>query len=123
MSKLQFHLKEKTRGGKVFLVEEYMGGDADTEHFNETVLNVPYSEVKYEDVAEDIENFKKLKKALNMDDYDEVKEEWGEEVASMYDNAPNDPQCDYSTKTQLESVILRGYDNEGNMYETYNLLR
>jgi hypothetical protein len=56
-------------------------------------------------------------------DYEEVEEEWGEEVAQMFDNAPNDPQSDYSTKTSLQSVILRGYDDKGNMYETYNLLR
>ena len=68
-----------------------------------------------------IDTFKKLKKVLSDTDieYDEVLSEYGEEVARLYDNAPNDPQCDYQYKCYLSSMELHGYDENGDLYIQY----
>ena len=57
-----------------------------------------------------------------LEDYDEIKEEHGEEIADLWQNGKTDPQSDYSTMCHLNEIMIRAYDNEGNMYESYNLI-
>lgn len=54
-----------------------------------------------------------------MSQLDSVKEEYGEEIARLYDNAPNDPQGDYQFKCYISSIKVVGYDDKGNRYESY----
>jgi hypothetical protein len=131
MSKFKFNLKEESRIDKIYLVAEFAGGDADTEHPEETKLEFPFSDLEKESslhiIDTEIEQYKILKGLLDgfrrdRLDYDEILKEYGEDIASLYDNTPNDPQNDYQDKCYLDRVILRAYDENGNMYETYDLL-
>lgn len=124
--KIQFHKEEESRANKLYLVVNYYGGDADTDHPKE----YEYKHIKFhewelykEEIEADVENYRKLKTALKLDSYGEMLDEWGEEIADLYETVPNDPQNDYQFKCSLDGVILRGYDENGTMYETYNLLR
>lgn len=123
--KLDFQLKEKSRANKIYVLVNYEGGDGDTEHPQEFVLPFAYDQYNTEENLEKIrvikEEYKVLKEAL--DDYDadyhSVLEEYGENIAKLFDNAPNDPQTDYDTKCYLYNVELIGYDNEGNKYVSH----
>lgn len=130
MSKLKFHKKGESRAGKLFLVINFAGGDADTEHPQEyEYKGLYYDQVdKYEDrITSDIAKYKILKDILDVnsgkfeEDYEEVKEKYGPDIARLFDNAPNDPQNDYQNKCYIDTVIVRGYDDKGTMYETYDL--
>lgn len=132
MSKIKFHKEEDSKADKLYLVVYYEGGDADTSHPEEIEYEGhTYSnwEAASAQINEDLKRYKKLKKALDVndkdyceDDYEQVKEKFGQEIADLYDNAPNDPQSDYSRKCYIDRVYLMGYDQKGNKYETYDLL-
>lgn len=118
--------KEKSRAGNVYIVLNFAGGDADTSHPEEVLLKgITFDGGKDIELPLEamtiIERYKILKKVLDNDKYkyNKVKEEFGEEIAKLYDNAPNDPQGDYQFKCYLSSMELRAYDSLGAMYEGY----
>ena len=51
-----------------------------------------------------------------LEDYDEVLDKYGKDIADMYDNTPNDPQSDYQYKCYIHNMTLIGYDEKGNKY-------
>lgn len=128
MKEIKFELKEKSRADKIFLRVTYAGGDADTEHPQDILLKFPYSEWKQnlEAIQKEVETYKILKDLLNINsskyiknDYDQVLELYGKEVADLYDNVPGDPQTDFYCKCYLDGVSLIGYTDKGNVYEAY----
>lgn len=121
--KIKWNKTESSRANKVFLQVMFMGGDADTEHPEEYELPQSFSKnfVLTDESLKIIEDFKTLKSILEDEDndYDSVMEEYGEDMARSYENVPNDPQSDYSTKCYLDDITLIGYDVEGNKFESY----
>jgi hypothetical protein len=128
MKPIKFDLKEKARKNIVYLAVKFEGGDADTEHWDEYLLkDITFDTVNsnLETIEAEIEKYKILKDLLydpsSTPTWDEVKEEYGDEIARMFDNVPNDPQGDYQFKCYLDTVIIRAYDKDGNRFEAYLL--
>lgn len=122
--KLNFKLTEQSRANKVYFVANFEGGDGDTEHPKEQLLPFNYDQVEQEDnlkvIQELVDNHFKLKQAIDNEyEYKDIKEKYGDKVAHLYDNTPNDPQTDYSMKCYLSDVELVAYDKEGNKYTSY----
>lgn len=123
--------KEDSEAGKVYLHIMFMGGDADTEHPEYFLLeNINYIGDKDSiDLNEEhiklINNFKILRDVLDInnrsytDDYNDVLEKYGEEIADLYDNVPNDPQNDFQNKCYFSYLEIIAYDKEGNKYQGY----
>ena len=130
MSKIKFHKEKDSLLDTIHIVIEYEGGDGDTNHPEEFPYKFKYSEWQdnIDEINKDIENYKLLKSILDINhknyltDYKKVKNKHGDLIAGLFDNAPNDPQNDYNDKCYISRVILRGYDEKGIMYETYDLL-
>ncbi len=120
---INFRFKEKARKNKVFIEVMYCGGDADTDHPHIYQINIPFNKdmSRNEVIESEISELKILKSVLDDDDmdYESVLETYGSNIASMYDNAPNDPQSDYSRKCYISDVKLIGYDSDGDRYESY----
>jgi hypothetical protein len=126
MRKIEFREVEKSRAGNLYLVANFEGGDADTDHPQE--YRLPFGFAQWEEnlslIEKEAKDFEILKSLLDGGEkvsYKSIIEEHGEEIARMYDNAPNDPQTDYDTKCYLDSVDLIGYDAEGNKHKAYLL--
>ena len=73
-----------------------------------------------------IEKFKilKLQKILSYggrtsSNYNEIKDEYGDEMARLFDNTPNDPQADYQFKCYIDRIELHAYDDKGDLYTQY----
>jgi hypothetical protein len=130
--KLNFILKEKSRSGQFFISLMYEGGDADTDHPVEhgikasdgtkiTYLN--YQEY-LTDIEKEVNDYKKLQSFLdaNYSDnngYKKINDLYGDKLANMYDNTPNDPQTDFQFKCTLDSIKIGYYDESGDRYESY----
>lgn len=124
---INFVKQENKKLNKMFLFIPFEGGDADTDHpeeieFKEINLN-NYTEPENLKVLEKIiDNYKILSKILEDtdNDYDSILREYGEEIAKLYDNAPNDPQADYQFKCYFNSrgMELRAYDENGVFYKS-----
>lgn len=127
MRKIKFELEEESKANKIYLQIEYMGGDADTQHFEEHQYPFLYSEYAdhLKEIEEDYDKYMIIKQLTDGSsgaqdhDYDDLVEKYGKEIANLYDNVPNDPQGDYQWKTSLVCVTLIGYDEKGNKYESY----
>lgn len=115
---------------KLYLLLNFVGGDADTFHpeyhsFSKEVKFSNYQSHMFE-IDRVIDEYKMLKKALDVNSkdychnkYEEVKQKFGEDIARLYDDAPNDPQSDYSRKCYLDDIELIGYDENGVKYSAY----
>lgn len=127
MKPIKLELKEKARKNVVYLAVKFEGGDADTEHWEEHILKgLTFNNVQvssHTTVNQEVEKYRILKNLLDDNDisYEDIEKEHGKEMARMYNEAPNDPQCDYQFKCYLDSVILRAYDENGDRYEAYLL--
>ena len=130
MSKYKFHKEEESKSGKVFLVLNYMSGDADGDFPEEIELeNVTFSKNLElpEEHSELIKQYKLVSTITNcnhknfLEDYKEIEKKFDRNIANLWDSGKNDPQTDYSTKCHLNEIILRGYDEDGSKYETYDL--
>ena len=120
----QFKLAEKAKRNSVFLYVMYEGGDADTRHPEQYILpgiTMENIDEHLDEINKEIDDFKMLKKALSNTDfrYDDVLEEYGKEIADLWDNAPNDPQADYEFKCYIDRIELHAYDNNGDLYKQY----
>ena len=118
-----FSLKEKAKRNCVFIHVNFAGGDADTEHPEEYILpgiTMENIDDHFVRVSKEIEDFRILKKILdNADDdsnYDMIKAEYGVEIAKLYMDTPNDPQCDYQNKCYIDRIELHAYDDNGDLY-------
>lgn len=124
---INFKKVEESRAGKVYLRVVYFGGDADTTHPEEYLLkDITFDNVgeKTAEIAEIVKPYAILDRVLEeYSDYQSVLEEYGEDVARLYDNAPNDPQCDYQFKCHLDYLELVGYDASGAKHESSINLR
>lgn len=127
--KLLLEFVKQSQAGKVFIVEKYYGGDADTEHFDEIelkefIVDIDVEAGRCEITIDDSwkEFYSKLKQALrDYEDYDDVLSTYDEEIADAWGNAPNDPQNDYQSKTRLDTVYVVYYSSNGDKYQTYLL--
>jgi hypothetical protein len=120
----QFKLKQHAKRNCVYLHVDFEGGDADTNHPESYLIKgvtMDNIDEHLEEINHMIDNFKKLKKVLDDSDnsYEQVVEEYGEEIARLYDNTPNDPQSDYSYKCYISSIELHAYDENGDLYTQY----
>lgn len=125
-----FRQVEASKKDKLYLLLNFAGGDADTEHpeYHE-FKGIKFSEYKKHltEINKAIDDYKKLKGALDVNsgddfcdnDYKKVEAKFGKDIASLYDYAPNDPQCDFQYKCYLSSMELIGYDSEGNKHQSY----
>jgi hypothetical protein len=133
MSKLEFKLVEPSRANKTYMFVNYKGGD--TDHPEETLLegvvlqdDLTLDEASLQKINEEVVFYKTLEKVLDQyhtdnNPYDEIKEEYSEEMADAFDNAPDDPQNDYQFKCTLGRIEVIAYDSKGNKYKshTYNV--
>lgn len=128
MKQLKFELKEKIsdKANKLYLHVDYAGGDADTDHPETYLLHeIPFDEYEkhLEAISAEVDKYETLKQILGYGghtmNYAEIKEEYGNEIADMFDNVPNDPQSDYQFKCYIEYIYLIGYDKEGNKYQSW----
>lgn len=121
----QFKLKESAKRNCVYLHVMFAGGDADTEHPTYYLLNgvtMDNIDDHLEEVNKKIEDFKTLKMILKSRDvpsYEEVKEEYGSDIARLFDNTPNDPQSDYQFKCYIDHMEIHAYDDKGDLYAQY----
>lgn len=122
----KFRKTEEPKKDKLYLLLNFAGGDADTEHpeYHE-FRGIKFSEYQnhLDEINKVIGDYKILKKILDNHGenpkYEDVKSEYGDEIAKLYDNTPNDPQADYQFKCYLSSMELIGYDEDGNKHEAY----
>ena len=123
MRDIKFDLKEKSKANKIYLVVEFAGGDADTEHPHHYLLPFPFNEWEsnVELIKKEYDEFKILESLLDNHriTYEEIEENWGKDMARLYDNVPNDPQTDYDTKCYIDGIHLIGYDENCNEYKAY----
>lgn len=123
----QFKLKESAKKNCVYLHVMFAGGDADTEHPEYYLLKgvtMDNIDEHADEINKEIENFKILKKILGYggvitSKYNEIKAEYGDEIASLFDNTPNDPQADYQFKCYVDRIELHAYDENGDLYTQY----
>lgn len=123
--KLKFtKISEAPKNNKVFIHLMYAGGDADTEHPEKyEVKGVTFDQKDGDVIQKEIENYILLKQILDCNSskfcerYDEVQKLYGEEMADMFDNVPNDPQNDYQNKCYLDDMMIVAYDEKGAKYE------
>lgn len=124
---IKFEKKENTRANKFYISVMFEGGDADTDHPEEYEMQgITFYNYKehLDTIKSEVEKYKKLKDILEeysqaRSPFDEILEEYGEDMASLYENTPNDPQCDYQFKCHLSSIVLTAYDSDGNKYQSY----
>jgi len=126
MKEIKFELIEKSKANKVYLLVKFGGGDADTEHPQEYLLKGTFDEVNNKNpmvlalIQKELAQFAILKELLhNVDiEYGDVLKDHGEEIAKLYEDAPNDPDSDYQFKCYINSISLIGYDYKGNKYKS-----
>ena len=123
-----FRQTETSKADKLYLYLLFEGGDGDTEHPEwREFRNIKFSEYKnhLDEINELVDKYKTLSKILDVnsreysEDYDEVKDKYGEEMARMWENVPGDPQVDYQRNCWLYTIKLVGFDEKGNKHEAY----
>jgi len=129
MLKIKWQKEEDSRAGQVYILLNFEGGDADTRHPQEELIEgVTWDNYKenIELIEAEVNKYKLLQEILedisrgrNEKGYEEILKEYGEEVASMYENVPGDPQADFQFKCYLDSIELVAYDNTGVKYTAY----
>lgn len=128
MKKPKFEKTEDSKANKLYILVEFEGGDTDTKQPELIeVKGVDY--INYLDnldkIEEEVDKYKLLEKILDinsskfLEDYDSVKEEYGEELANLFDATPNDPQNDYQNKCYIGSITLIAYDKDCNQFRAY----
>jgi len=130
--KVKFHKVEDSRAGKVFLVLNYMSGDADGDFpeeqelvgvlFDKRDFSLPKADVDLINKCKLISKITDINSKEYLTDYTEIEKKHGRDIADLWENGKNDPQNDYQDKCHLNEIKLRGYDSTGAMYETYNLI-
>ena len=119
----EFREVRKAKLDKLYLRVNYVGGDADTNHPDEYDLGIKYSEYKdhLEEIQKEIKQYKTLQEILedHKITYKEIKEKYGEDMAFLYDNTPNDPQTDFDTKCYINDIELVAFDENGTKFESY----
>ncbi len=123
----QFKLRESAKKNCVYLHVMYAGGDADTQHPEYYLLKgitMDNIDEHLDMINKEIQDFKTLKKILSYggrtsSKYDEIKDEYGDEIAILFDNTPNDPQADYQFKCYIDRIELHAYDDKGDLYTQY----
>lgn len=127
---IQFKFSEKAKKDLLFLHLVFEGGDATTQHpkyfqiegvTKEDLVGPDKNENAVKQVNAFLNDYSNLKKALKLYHtdsygYDKVKEQFGDTVASLYDNTPQDPENDFQDKCTLSSAELIAYDSEGNSF-------
>lgn len=122
---INFRKKEDSRANKIYFYTMFEGGDADTRHPQEFEMKGITFANYQEHIAEiekEVNLHKQLKDILRNHSDDKrggyaAAKEISDELADMYDNVPNDPQCDYQFKCSLSYTKLIGYDETGTKYE------
>lgn len=128
----KFTKASESKSNKMYLHIIYEGGDADTRHPVDIELEgIKFSEYEnhLDEINKEIEKYKLLRRILDQnsvsycENYRSVKVRFGEEMAKIYDNVPNDPQSDYQYKCYLDRVDLIGYDLDGSLYTSHVEIR
>ena len=125
--KFNVHLKELSRANKVFMYNMYMGGDADTEHDEEIELKgITFQnwEENFSIIENEIKKYELLNQALEDTDatYADVFEKYGEETANLWEDAPYDPQSDFSIKCAFDYMYIILYNEKGDRYHSDRLV-
>jgi len=124
----KFEQTEKPKRDELYLFIMFEGGDADTEHpVHHKFKGIKFSEYEQhlDEINKVIDDYKKLDKILDInsakfcEEYDEVEEKYGKDIAHLFEETPNDPQDDYQNKCYISRLTLVGYDQEGNKHESY----
>ena len=127
----KFRKVSQAKRDQLFLHLMYAGGDADTEHPVDIPLNIKFSEYKQhlKEINQIIDRYKRLKKVLKSGsdiNYNSTKKAYfiddiyiDDDIQDLVDHTPNDPQSDYQFKCYLDSIILIGYDENGDKHESY----
>ena len=125
---------EKSKKDKMYLVIEYVGGDADI-YINRSIEMPSVKFSTYKDQLEDINEYiliyKTLMKIINKDNmksnimksirhqYNGVLSKFGEDLMEAYENVPSDPSGgDGDYNCSISNIRLIGYDEEGNKHES-----
>ena len=84
MRDIKFDLKEKSKANKIYLVVEFEGGDADTEHHQHYLLPFPFNEWEHnvELIKKEYDEFMILKSLLDNRriTYEEIEENWERKI-------------------------------------------
>lgn len=99
----------------------FAGGDADTKHPEEFLLEgitMENLDQNLDNVNSRIKDFEELKNILDDTDmdYDKIKKKYNANIADLYDNVPYDSQSDYNTKCYISSIELHAYNDKGDLF-------
>jgi hypothetical protein len=126
---INFRKTEESRANKVFLEILFEGGDGDTDHPQKFQMrDMTYANcLEPENLAKieaEVKNYEILGQILDeyqcqkSKGYDYAEKTYGKDMARLFENAPNDPQSDYSCKCYLSRITLVAYDETGAKYES-----
>lgn len=130
----KFKQTKPSQADKLYLELMFEGGDGDTEHPDvHEFEGIKFSEYKQhlDEIQKVIDQYQILGRLLDCNGpeyyykqgrhkgYETILQKYGEDMAALFDNAPNDPQTDYDMKCYLGSMKLVGYDAQGNRHEAY----
>jgi len=141
MRKIEFKKKKESILNTMFLKLEYMSGDADAWEYQEHQLDgISFSNYTehLEEIEKIVSQYELISKFTDCNDklhlgdkrwglkiegfkeeYEYIKENYSEELADIYESVPGDTTCDGQRNANLRSIILCGYDNNGDYYESY----
>lgn len=131
--KIKFKKRKESLLDTVFLKLEYMSGDADAYEYEEVSFGEHIKFSNYEEHLEEIqkivEQYKLISKFTDCNDklslederdaYEYIKENYSEELADLYENVPGDSTCDSQRTAHLRRIILCGYNDIGEYFESY----
>jgi hypothetical protein len=123
----KFRRGREPKKDELYLMLDFEGGDADTKHPEYYKFDFPFSEYRdnLAEIYKVIKKYKTLGRILDVnnrdfcDNYRDVLKKFGQDIARLFDNTPNDPQTDYDTKCYLGGMRLVGYDKDGVEHESY----
>lgn len=127
--KINFKKEKKSVLNTLFIKLEYMSGDADAYEYEEVFIkNVNYTNYKknLNKIKTEVDKYKLIGRLTDcndklneeFDEYELIKKEFGEEIASIWDNVPSDSTC-CDRKSHLNNITLCAYNEKGEYLESY----
>lgn len=126
--KINFKKEKNSVLNILFIKLEYMSGDADAYEYQEvSIEGVDYTNYKenLDKIKTEVDKYKLIGRLTDTNDlarkyrdYDKIKEDFGEEIADIWDTTPNDTTCcDYVA--HLSDITLCAYNEKGEYLESY----
>jgi len=129
MNKIDFKKLKDSILDTIFLKLEYMSGDADAFEYEHVSLG---KHIKFSNYTEHLKEIEKVvekyklisrftgdKKDNVTNTYEYIKNNYSEELADLYDNVPEDSTSDGQVNARLSEIILCGYNEVGEYFESY----